>query len=161
MALHVFAATSGNFWEAPRAAIAVKKNVPLEWMELSQLSLYMALFELWSERINCPCDVIQVSHAVSFRFWHINIISNIFIELFISFYRGKLFCNDYRYRIIAQPYQQQSRTMTNYLQIPEHHWQTSNLVKCVVSRVGYCFFFFDTGAKSILLKQFRCLNRYL
>ncbi len=43
MALHVFAATSGNFWEAPRAAIAVKKNVPLEWMELSQLSLYMAL----------------------------------------------------------------------------------------------------------------------
>ncbi len=43
MDLHVFAATSGNFWEAPRAAIAVKKNVPLEWMELSQLSLYMAL----------------------------------------------------------------------------------------------------------------------
>ncbi len=26
MALHVFAATSGNFWEAPRAAIAVKKK---------------------------------------------------------------------------------------------------------------------------------------
>ncbi len=46
MALHVFAATSGNFWEAPRAAIAVKKNVPLEWMELSQLSLYMALSEM-------------------------------------------------------------------------------------------------------------------
>ncbi len=65
-----------------------------------------------------------------------------FIELFISFYRGKLFCNNYRYRIIAQPYQQQSRTMTNYLQIPEHHWQTSNLVKCVVSRAGYRLGFF-------------------
>ncbi len=48
MALHVFAATSGNFWEAPRAAIAVKKNVPLEWMELSQLSLYMALDDRWA-----------------------------------------------------------------------------------------------------------------
>ncbi len=27
-----------------------------------------------------------------------------FIKLFLSFYRGKLFCDNYRYRIIAQPY---------------------------------------------------------
>ncbi len=52
MALHVFAATFGNFWEAPRAAIAVKKNVPLEWMELSQLSLYMALVDTYVSRVN-------------------------------------------------------------------------------------------------------------
>ncbi len=25
-------------------------------------------------------------------------------------------------------------------------------------RVGYCFVFFDTGAKSILLKRYQCLN---
>ncbi len=64
MALHVFAATSGNFWEAPRAAIAVKKNVPLEWMELSQLSLYMAL-EHPSNCLATPLATTQKSLATT------------------------------------------------------------------------------------------------
>ncbi len=46
MALHVFAATSGNFWEAPRAAIAVKKTFHWsEWSCRNSLSIW-----LWTGR---------------------------------------------------------------------------------------------------------------
>ncbi len=37
----------------------------------------------WSERINGPCGAIQMSRVVSFRFWRINIISNIFRTFYI------------------------------------------------------------------------------
>ncbi len=52
MALHVFAATSGNFWEAPRAAIAVKKTFHWsEWSCRNSLSIWLCCTHTyWSAR---------------------------------------------------------------------------------------------------------------
>ncbi len=67
-----------------------KSNAPTDWISQHCLlitwpSKRICSSELvprgslnWSERINGPCGAIQMSHMVSFRFWRINIISNIF-----------------------------------------------------------------------------------
>ncbi len=67
------------------------------------MSLRRAHFELWSERINGPFGAIQMRRAVSSAFGALTLYWT-FIELFISLYRGKLYRDNYRYRIIAQPY---------------------------------------------------------
>ncbi len=72
----------------------------LSWASLR--FAHMLWFELWFDQINCPCDVIQMSHAASLRFWSINIISNIYRTLHIVLSRN-YFAINYRYQIIAQP----------------------------------------------------------
>ncbi len=69
MALHVFAATSGNFWEAPRAAIAVKKTFHWsEWSCRNSLSIW-----LWLKRTALPFDaslpVLAVFRCRNCSYW--------------------------------------------------------------------------------------------
>ncbi len=61
-----------------------KSNAPTDWIsQHCWCSRAARQFELWSQRINGPCGAIQMSRVVSFRFWRINIILNIYQTLHI------------------------------------------------------------------------------